>query len=454
MKTMNRREMLKASTVLGAGALFLSSGILTKGASPNEKLNVACVGLGNQGNFQVSNLGKMKDDVNLVALCDVDDLKAGKAYENNPGSKKFYDFRQMFDEMEKSIDAVAVSTPDHTHYHPVMRALRAGKHVYCEKPLAHSVQEIRNITETAAKMKVATQLGCQRHAIKNMHRVVELIKSGAIGDVTEVYSWMGGDRGMPEKPTSFIDPPNTLKWDLWLGPCPKDWKYSISKALNGKDEGTLVPYNWRFWWDFGTGETGNWACHILDIPYWALDLKYPTRVSASGPEVDPERTPKEMHVVFDYPARDKQPALKLYWSHTKTPPCYEKLGLKKGIKDKDGKDVGPNNLFVGSKGMLLTGFDRHVLLPEEKFADFEYPKQFIPDSPGFHREWVNACKGGEPATCNFAYSAPMAESAILGNTAFKAGHKSFDWDAANLIAKNCPEVQNTLKPEFRRGWEY
>lgn len=454
MNKMNRREMLKASTVAGAGALFLTNGILVKGQSPNEKLAVACIGLGAQGNFQVSNLGKMKDDVDMVALCDVDDVRAGKAYENNPKAKKFYDFREMFDQMEKSIDAVAVSTPDHTHYHPVMRALRSGKHVYCEKPLAHSVAECRIITETAAKNKLATQLGCQRHTIPNMARVVELIKSGAIGDVTEVYSWMGGDRGMPAMPDKAVDPPSSLKWDLWLGPCPKDWKYSVNIDKEGKESATFAPYNWRFWWDFGTGETGNWACHILDIPYWALDLKYPTKVTASGPEVDPDRTPKEMHVVYDYPARGKQPALKLYWSHTKKPPCFEKYGLNGGMKDKEGKNVNPNNLFVGTKGMLLAGFDRHVLLPEDKFTDFEYPKQTIPKSPGFHREWVNACKGGIPATCNFDYSGPMAETAILGNTAYKAGRKTFDWDVEKMIAKNCPEVQAALKPEFRKGWEY
>ena len=454
MKRFTRRELLKTSTLLGTGALFLPSGILTHGQSPNAKLNVACVGIGTQGNYQVSNLGRMKDEVNLVALCDVDDRTAGTAYENNPGAKKYYDFRKMFDEMEKSIDAVAVSTPDHTHYHPVMRALRAGKHVYCEKPLARSVQEIRNITETTAKMKVATQLGCQRHTHQNMHRVVELIKSGAIGDVTEVHSWIGGNRGMPEKPTAFIAPPSTIKWDLWLGPCTKDWKYSLSKALNGKEEPTFAPYNWRFWWDFGTGETGNWACHILDIPYWALDLKYPIKVSASGPEIDPERTPTEMHVVFDYPARDKLPPLKLYWSHVRTPACYEKFGIPRGLKDKEGKDIGANNLFIGTKGMLLTGFDRHVLLPEEKFVGFEYPQPSIPDSPGFHKEWINACKGGIPATCNFAYSAPMAEVAILGNTAYRAGHQTFDWDAEKLVAKNCSAVQQLLKPEFRKGWEY
>jgi predicted dehydrogenase len=454
MKKLTRREMLKTSAVLGTGALFLPSGVLTRGQSPNEKMNVAFIGLGNQGNYQLSNLSKMTNDVNVVALCDVDDVTAGKAYENNPAAKKFYDFRQMFDEMEKSIDAVASSTPDHSHYHPTMRAIRAKKHVYLEKPLAHSVQEIRNIVNAAAEMKVATQLGCQRHAMKNMHRVVELIKSGAIGDVTEVYSWIGGSRGMPEIPGTSTVPPDTLKWDLWLGPCPKDWKHSISKALNGKDEPTFAPYNWRFWWDFGTGETGNWSCHILDIPYWALDLKYPVKVSASGPEIDSERTPKEMHVVYDYPAQGNRPALKLHWSHTAKPACYAKYGIPSNIKNKAGEAVNANTLFVGTKGMLLTGFDRHILLPEETFTDFEYPTPFIPDSPGFHREWVNACKGGIPATCNFAYSGPMAESAILGNTAYRAGHKTFDWDAANLIAKDCPEVQAALKPAFRKGWDY
>jgi hypothetical protein len=161
-----------------------------------------------------------------------------------------------------------------------------------------------------------------------------------------------------------------------------------------------------------------------------------------------------MHVVYDYPARGSMPAVKLYWSHTKKPPCFEKYGLADGIKNKKGENVNPNNLFVGTKGMLLTGFDRHVLLPEEKFAEFEYPKEFIPNSPGFHREWVNACKGGELATCNFSYSGPMAETAILGNTAFRAGHKTFDWNAEKLVAVNCPEVQTALKPEFRTGWEY
>jgi predicted dehydrogenase len=446
---MNRRQVLKMSAISGAGALFLRSGILAQGQSPNERLGVAFIGLGSQGKFQLDNIAAKTNLVDAIAFCDVDDVRAGNAYERFPKAQKFYDFREMFDKLEKSIDAVAVSTPDHTHYHPVIRAIRAGKHVYCEKPLAHSVAEIRIITEEAARMKVATQLGCQRHAIKNMARVVELIKSGVIGEVVEVYSWIGGDRGMPKKPDGVGEPPNTLQWDVWLGPCPTDWKFVTTEGKS-----TFVPYNWRFWWDFGTGETGNWACHILDIPYWALDLKYPVKVSASGPEVDPERTPKGMDIVYDFPARGKLPPLKLYWSHTKKPACFEKYNISTSAKNKEKQNVNPNNLFVGTKGMLLTGFDRHVLLPEEKFADFEYPEKTIPDSPGFHREWIDACKGLKPATCDFSYSAPMAETAILGNTAFKAGHKTFEWDAEKMIAKDCPEVQAALKPEFRKGWEY
>ncbi|MDR1291251.1 MAG: Gfo/Idh/MocA family oxidoreductase [Planctomycetaceae bacterium] len=446
----SRRHVLKASAIFGSGILFLPNNILAHGQSPNEKLSVAFIGLGGQGKFQLDNIGdKQKNLVNVVALCDVDDVRAGDAYKRFEKAQKFQDFRVMFDKLENSIDAVTVSTPDHTHYHPVIRAIRAGKHVYCEKPLAHSVAEIRIITSEAARMKVATQLGCQRHAYRNMARVVELIKSGAIGDVTEVHSWIGTDRGMPAKPDGVGEPPSTLDWQNWLGPCPTDWKF----AMTG-NKSAFVPYNWRFWWDFGTGETGNWSCHILDLPFWALDLKYPIKVSASGQEVDVERTPKAMEVVYDFPARGGLPALKLYWSHTKKPACFEKFNIKTPVKNKENKDVNPNNLFVGTKGMIFAGFDRHALLPESDFKDFEYPKKMIPDSPGFHLEWINACKGGEPATCNFAYSGPMAEAAILGNTAFKAGHKTFEWDAENLIAKNCPEVQNAIKPDFRKGWEY
>lgn len=454
-KKITRREAMKTSLLFGAGVLVVTNGILAKGNSPNEKLSVACIGVGGQGQFQLDELAKLKD-VQFVALCDVDDTRAGDAYTRFPKARKFYDYREMFDSMEKSIDAVTVSTPDHTHFHPVMRAISAGKHVYCEKPLAHSVWECRTITEAAAKMKVATQLGCQRHAFSNVHRVVELIQSGVIGQVEEVYTWIGGERGMPAMPTRPVTSPETLHWDLWLGPCSTDWQYCVTEDSSGKTMPTFAPYNWRFWWDFGTGETGNWACHNLDIPYWALELKYPVHVSASGPPVDRLRTPKSMMIEYVFPARDSQPPVRLYFSHAPTPVCKEIFGLKDVYKDNAGKDfplTSGNNLFVGTEGMILTRFDRHVLLPEKRFEGFEYPKRFIPDSPGFHREWVDACKGGQAATCRFEYSGPMSESALLGNTAFRAGHRSFDWNGAAMMAADCLEVQSLLKPTFREGWK-
>ncbi len=428
---MNRRSMLKRSAAAGAGAMVLTNGILARGQSPNEKLNIACIGIGGRGSANVNGVKRE----NLVALCDVDKNRGGKMFEANPKAKQYTDFRKMLDELDSQLDAVVVSTPDHTHYHPAIMALRMGKHLYCEKPLAHSVAECRFITDEAKKQGVATQLGAQRHAMSNMHRVVELIKSGAIGQVTECHAWIGGSRGMPSMPSEFPEVPDHLDWDLWLGPA-EYRQYSPA----------YCPYKWRFWWDFGTGETGNWGCHVLDIPYWALDLKYPTAVKASGPELDPERTPKSMHVEYTYPARGDQPGLPLHWYHTTKPPCIEEYGI-------EAKPPGTGVLFVGSKGMLMTSFGNHVLLPEDKFADFEYPEPFIPDSPGFHKEWILAAKGGEPATCNFDYSGPMAESVILGNTCYQLG-KNFAWDAENLKAVGVPEAEALIHPTFRKGWEW
>lgn len=428
-RLINRRTMLRRAAVTGTAATILTNGILARGVSPNEKLDIAVIGLGGRGS---ANLGGVSGE-NLVALCDVDDERAGKAYEKFPKAKKFYDFRTMLDEMETKIDAVVISTPDHAHFHPAMMAMERGKHCYCEKPMAHAVSEVRQMTDLAKEKGLATQLGVQRHTIPNMHRVVELIKSGAIGEVRECHAWIGGDRGMPALPTEFPPVPAHLKWDLWLGPA-AERPYSPA----------YVPYNWRFWWDFGTGEMGNWGCHILDIPYWALDLKYCTKVSATGPEVDPQRTSKSMEVRYEFPARGDLPPVVLNWYHTKNGPAILKeLGISLN---------GANNLFIGSEGMLLCGFSSHVLLPEEKFADFEGPSPSIPDSPGFYKEWISACKGGEAATCHFDYSGPMAETILLGNVAYRTG-EAFEWDAAKLKSPGCTAIDALNFPTYRKGWE-
>jgi predicted dehydrogenase len=398
------------------------------GASPNEKLNIALVGVGGQGG---SNLNQVASQ-NIVALCDVDQRRAGNAFTRFPAARQYRDFRRMFDELANRIDAVVVSTPDHTHFHPSMIALQLGKHLYCEKPMAHTVWEIRQMTELAAKMGVATQLGVQRHTLENVHRVVEWIQAGAIGKVTECHCWIDGDRGMPDVPPEQ-PVPDYVDWDLWLGPAPPR---SFSS--------TICPYGWRFWWDYGTGETGNWGCHILDIPFWALGLKYPSRVEASGPPVDPARTPKSMSVKYEFRQTAEQPAVDLYWYHAaQGPPILRERGLP---------HEGHNTLFVGSQGMLLCGFGRRRLYPEAKFADWQPPPHAIADSPGFHQEWFAACKGGPAATCDFRYSGPLSETVILGNVAYRA-QGGFDWSAAELRTSGNSAAEERLRPSFRRGWE-
>ena len=426
MTRLTRRDLLKTSATIGAG-LYLGTSSSRAQESPNEKLNIACIGVGGRGSANVGGVSSQ----NIVAMCDVDASRAGKRFAST-NSAKFKDYRRMFDKMEKQIDAVVISTPDHTHFHPAMIAIRLGKHVYCEKPLAHNVWEVRQLTDAAREAGVATQLGAQRHAIPNMARVVESIQAGTIGTVTEVHSWISSGRGMPARPTEFPKPPADLDWDLWLGPT-REREYS--KAY--------CPYNWRFWWDFGTGETGNWGCHILDIPYWALGLTYPTRVDASGPEVDADRTPQSMATHFKFPAVKDRPEVTLHWYQQKGGPA--ELIKKHGIK-KPG-----NTIFVGTEGILATGFDSHSYYPLEGARDFSPPPQSIPKSPGFHREWINACRGGEAATCNFDYSGPMAETVLLGNVAYRAG--GFDWDAANLKCGGNTAAQDFIREPYRAGWE-
>ena len=420
--------MLRDALVSGAGLWLAADRVQAGHASPNEKLNLAFIGIGGRG---AANLNALSGE-NIVALCDVDDRRAGKTYERFPKAKKFYDYRRMLDRMDREIDAVVVSTPDHTHFHPSMMAMQMGKHLYCEKPMAHCLAQVRAMTETAARKRLATQLGMQRHALLNVHRVVELIQSSTIGQVGECHAWIGGDRGMPSLPTDFPSVPEELKWDLWLGPA-YDRPYSPAYA----------PYNWRFWWDFGTGETGNWGCHILDIPFWALGLRHATKVSASGPPVDARRTPKSMTTRFEFPAGDDRPPVSLHWYHSKDGPnilAQHKL-----------PHVGMGVLFIGTEGMLLCDFGKRQLYPEDIFADFQPPAKTIPDSPGFYEEWLIACKGGPPATCNFDYAGPLAETVLLGNVAYRVG-REFRWEAAQLVAPDCPETQPYIHPTYRPGW--
>ena len=424
----SRREVLKRTALVGTGFWIGSQSQHAHAASPNEKLNIACIGVGGRG---YGNLKGLCDE-NLVAFCDVDDSRAAKTYDAFPNVRRFRDFRKMFDVMENEIDAVVVSTPDHTHFHPSMWALQRGKHLYCEKPMAHNVWEIRQITELAREKKVATQLGVQRHALENVHRVVELVRSKAIGEISEVYSWYNSGRGMPSDATTGERVPSHLDWDLWLGPC-QERAYSSS----------YCPYDWRFWWDFGTGEAGNWGCHILDAPFWALGLDHPARVEASGPEVHPEKTPKSMDSKFQFAGSGERGPVTLHWSAR--PP---KILVEKKLDTR-----GANVAFMGTEGILVSGFKGLRLYPEDKFTDFQAPEPTIPLSPGFHQEWILAAKGSStPPMCKFDYSGPLSEAVLLANVAYRAGG-GFDWDAQNLKTTGNPQAQSFIREEYRKGWE-
>jgi predicted dehydrogenase len=435
-----RRDFIKSATL--SATVAMSGPALAAPGSANEKLDIAIIGVGGQGNFSYENLRRE----NIVAMADVDSVKAGKPFARMKSSQRFTDYRHMLDKMHKSIDAVVVATPDHTHFHPAYMAMDLGKHLYLEKPMAHNVWEIRKLTELAASKGLATQLGMQRHVKENMHRITELIQAGAIGDVTEVHTWVNSDRGMVPRLKEPQTVPATLDYELWLGPVEH-------KPYDSK----ITPYGWRFWWDFGTGESGNFGCHILDIPFSALDLDYPNHVVATGPDPHPEMTTKSLHAMFKFPAKGSRKALTLHWYQAKGgPDILKEYGLSAG---------GKNNLFIGTKGMLLCGFDDRVLLERDGNGDwvtkltqkdamgFDVPAKTVPDSPGFHKEFLNACKGDVAVpTCHFGYTGPLSETVLLANAAYRS-QSSFDWDYKTMTCKNAPAAQAHIKPTYKKGWE-
>ena len=424
---LNRRDMLRGAALAGAG-VWSSLGLAEAApVSPNEKLNLAFVGCGGRG---AANIAALRGH-NVVALCDADQARAAGAFERFPQARRFQDFRKMFDDMSREIDAVVVSAPNHIHAPASVMAMRHGKHVYCENPLSHSVYESRVAAQVAAEKKVATQMGTQIHASANYRRAIELLRAGAIGTVREVDVWTMAAEGGGDRPKETPPVPPTLNWDLWLGPAPYRPYHPC-----------YLPRQWHFWWDFGGGVLGNVGCHYMDLPFWALNLRHPMTVSAQGPPVHPETTPRTMTVRYEYPARGDMPPVTLTWYQGRKSPRVE--------TDKvPAWETG--FLFVGDQGMLLTDYNRRVLLPEAKFAGYEPPEPTIPDSPGHYAEWVAACKTGSSTGCNFDYAGALTEAMLLGNVAYRAG-KKIEWDAANLKAANCPEADQFIRREYRQGW--
>lgn len=443
--SVSRRRFLAQSSLLGVAA-HLGSSSLVLGDSPNEKLNVAFIGVGGRGG---GNLNSVTADgsVNVVALCDVSEGHLGRAAQKHPKAKQYRDFRRLYDEAG-SIDAVVVSTPEHTHAFATMPALQLGKHVYCEKPLAHNIRETRQLTLAAERAGVATQMGTQIHATPNYRRVVELIQSGAIGPVREAHVWVSRAWGLQskeeaeqnkdivyvtERPSEAMQPPADLDWDLWLGPAPERPYHEVY----------MPGPKWYRWWDFGSGTMSDLGSHWNDLPFWALKLDAPKTVEAVGPPVHPEIAPASMSAIYEYGPRGEMPACRLTWHQgTHRPEIW-----------KEGKIPQWSNgaLFIGDSGMLLADYSKHVLLPEEKFVDFKRPEPFIADSPGHHQEWLIACKTGAATGSPFSYAGPLTEANHLGNVAYRAG-KKLHWDAAAMRATNCPEADAFIGREPRKGW--
>ncbi|MBI3853508.1 MAG: Gfo/Idh/MocA family oxidoreductase [Verrucomicrobia bacterium] len=435
----SRRQFLKASTVIGSGLVVSGCqlgqprAVIAKNISAGNKLNLGIIGAGGRGG---DNLAGVSSE-NIVALCDVDESRAASSFGKFPEAKRYRDFRVML-EKEKSLDAVVVSTPDHTHAVAAITAMRLGKHVYCEKPLTHSIYEARLMRTTAAKYQVATQMGNQGHAMDGTRRAVELVQAGVIGAVREVHVW--SDR--PIWPQAIDRPPDTppvppgLDWDLWQGP-----------AAERPYHPAYLPFQWRGWWRFGTGALGDMACHNADAAFWALKLNYPISVEAEAPPQHPETAPAWSIIHYEFPARGGLPPVKLTW--------YD--GGKKPVADLfDGQPIPTNgSLLVGEKGKLFAPdwhADKFVLLPKEKFADLKGPQPTIRRSPGHHQEWILACKGGPPALSNFDYAAVLTETVLLGNLALRVG-KKIEWDAVTMKARNCPEADQFIRNEYRKGWK-
>jgi predicted dehydrogenase len=437
----NRRQFLRSTAIIAAGTVAAPA--LLRGQGLNNKLNIGMIACGGRGG---DNLGQMKGE-NIVALCDVAEDRLNRAGEQFPKARKYVDFRKLLDGA-KDIDAVVVSTAEHTHAFATLGALQLGKHVYSEKPLSHSIEEARVIAKAAAKAKVATQMGTQIHATDNYRRVVELVQSGAIGPVREAHTWVGRAWGWQtpeeakankdivstqERPSGSSPVPAGLHWDLFLGPAPE-------RPFN---EVYWPGPKWYRWWDFGSGTMSDMGSHINDLAFWALKLRAPLTIEAEGPKAHPEIAPASMLARYQYGPRGEMPPVTFTWYQgTMKPPQYHEGKIPKW-------DLGI--LFVGDKGMLLSDYGRHILLPEDQFKDFKRPAPWIPPSPGHHEQWIEACKTGKPTDSNFDYAGALTEANHLGNVAYRLG-KKLEWDPVNLKATNCPEADRLIRKTYRPGW--
>jgi predicted dehydrogenase len=406
-----------------------------------RKINVACIGIGGKGG---GDTGAMARE-NIVALCDVDKRRGGGSFKRFSRAKQYKDFRRMLLEMDDKIDAVTVSTPDHMHFPMAMMAVKMGKHVFCQKPLTHTIEEARLLTQAARKHKVATQMGIQGHSMDGIRRMREWMAVKAIGDVTELHFWTNRPiwpQGMT-KPLPKTPVPDYLDWNLWLGVAP--WRdYGTQGRLK------YCPFDWRGWWDYGCGALGDIGCHAMDCAFDVLKLGSPSSVEAKSSGINPQTGPKWSIVTYQFPKTKDRGPIKLVWHDGKKRP-----GKPKDLEDnrKIPGGIG-GQLWYGTEGTIMVSdvYCRSArIIPEAKMQDFaknKMPPKTEKRSIGHVKEWIRAIRGGEPAGANFDYSGPLTEMVLLGNLAVRTG-KKIEWDAEKMQCTNVPEANQYVRKKYR-----
>ena len=442
---MNRRRFLAGVSAASAAFTIVPRYVLGGAGHtpPSEKLNIAGIGIGGMGASDLKNCEKE----NITALCDVDDEHAGKIYERYPKAKRYRDYRVML-EKEKDIDGVIIATPDHTHAVIAMAAMKAGKHIYCQKPLTHNIYESRILAKTAREAKIVSQMGIQRHSSDYVRILCEWIWDGAIGNVREVVAWSSlsyypwghawWSTTHSARPKDKPSVPRSLDWDLWLGP-----------AAERPYHPCYHPSRWRAWWDFGCGMLGDRGVHTFDPIFWALDLKCPVSVEANCVGGNEDTHPLATIVTYKFAARKDKPSVKLTWYDGLQPPSPDELEEGRQFGGKEG-----GILFIGDEGKIMTGYtgDSPRIIPESKMKAYKQPAPTIARVEGTHEEdWICAIKSGGSAGADFDYSGPLNEAVLLGNVAKRVDGRIF-WDGPNMRVINNVEANSYLSREYRGGW--
>ena len=457
---LTRRQMLAASAATLGYFQLAPARSAARLLGANDKLTVAGIGVGGKGSSDIDDAGSFME---VVLLCDVDDKMLAPKQKKWPEAKVFKDYRKIFDNSSllKNIDAFTVSTPDHNHALASLLAIRAGKHVYCQKPLTHDVFEAHLLRTEAKKHKVCTQMGNQGTAANGLRKAVELVRAGVLGDVKEAHVWTNrpiwpqapGVMKRPEPGTA----PETLNFDAFLGPAPER---PFAKGYH--------PFAWRGWWDFGTGAIGDMACHTGNMAFMALNLAHPTQVSAEAGDVNEETCPSYAHVTLNFPSRGKLPPATLNWYEGKKdgkkliPP--EELVTKAIALDTNAKRktalVNSGSILVGSKGIAYSPDDygSEVFFSTGEVVNGGAKLETLASNNGGDRgqkkEWVEAIKAGKPelALSNFDYAGLLAAAFLLGNVAIRAG-KPFTWDGEACAATDCKDAAQYVRREYRKGWD-